>query len=138
MDNYNEHRESAVISDLPTLPSGNDPAMLPQLTGLNWGAALLSWIWLIPIKPLWAGIAFLVGVVIPFGAFGIMGYLLIKGNELAWTHRPFRDVDEFRAVQSAWLKWGVTLLIVSMAIGILSVIAIVALAGAAGAASNMR
>jgi len=28
-----------------SLPSGNDPSLLPTVRGWNWGAFCLSWIW---------------------------------------------------------------------------------------------
>jgi len=34
-------------------------------------------------------------------------YLAVKGNELAWQRRPFRHLDEFRAVQRIWRNWAI-------------------------------
>lgn len=141
MNEMNDYGQEPVISDLPVLPSGNDPSVLPQLTGLNWGAFLLNWIWVYPIKPLWCLYGYLIAQFIPFGGLAMAIYGLIKGNEFAWTHRPFRDVEEFRAVQAAWTKWGIIVVVAGTVISILGFVlffSVIAAAGAAGAAGSMR
>ncbi len=106
-------------------PSGNDPAKLSEIEGLNWGAFLMNWIWLIPINTTWAVITFV--VIFALNCLAGLGsvvqlvlaiYLLLKGNRFAWKFRPFRDVEEFKAVQAAWLKWGIILLAAGLLIGI--------------------
>lgn len=55
--------------------------MVPEeVKGLNWGAFFLNWIWAIG-NNVWIGLAALV----PCVNIVVAIYLLIKGNELAWT-----------------------------------------------------
>jgi hypothetical protein len=107
--------------------SGQPGSALPaEVQGLNWGAFLLNWIWCIPHKA-WLGLILSL-CCSPAG----MIYLLIKGNELAWQNRQFSGVDEFKAVQSAWLKWGLILLAVSVVLSVIGGIMGVILGAAAG------
>lgn len=97
-----------------TAPGLNGP--LPaELGGWNWGAFLLSWIWAIG-NQVWLGLLALV----PLGPLPLIIaiFLGIKGNELAWNARKFESVEQFKAVQSAWAKWGVILFILSILIGV--------------------
>ena len=38
---------------------------------------------------------------------------LIKGNELAWKNRKFKDIEQFKDVQKKWNIWGYTIFILS-------------------------
>ncbi|MDO8513880.1 MAG: hypothetical protein Q7S37_05240 [bacterium] len=40
----------------------------------------------------------------------------IKGNEWAWKNRKFENVEQFKAVQQSWTKWGVVVFILSIII----------------------
>jgi hypothetical protein len=85
-----------------------------EIKGLNWGAFLLNWIWAIG-NQVWIGLAALVPCINIFVAI----YLLIKGNELAWTGpRQWESVEQFKAVQAAWTKWGLIILAVSLGLGV--------------------
>ena len=88
------------------LPSGNDPAALPHVQGWNWGGFFLSWMWALGHERITAAAIILITSFVPFVRWGFKIYFGIKGNELAWTHRRFRDLDEFRSVQRAWMIWG--------------------------------
>ena len=98
----------------PPLPSGNDPAVLPNLPRWNWGACLLTpyWAWAHGMH-LFAFIAFFVGpvsvIILPL----IMGFL---GSGLAWKYRSFASYEEFQRVQSAWARAGVALIIAAIVI----------------------
>ena len=120
---------------LAPLPSGNDPAVLEQIKGLNWGAFLLNWLWTWNnIGVMW-GVIYLVVCFIPglnLASFIASIFLLVKGNELAWTYRRFNSVEEFRAVQGAWVKWGLIVLGVSILISVVACFVIV------GVARNMQ
>jgi hypothetical protein len=97
-----------------------------EVKGLNWGAFLLNWIWAIG-NQVWIGLLALV----PCVNIVVMIYLLVKGNELAWTGpRQWESVEQFKAVQAAWTKWGVILLIVAVVIWVVSIILSIVLAGA--------
>ena len=38
---------------------------------------------------------------------------LIKGNELAWRNRKFKDIKQFKDIQKKWNIWGYTIFILS-------------------------
>ena len=103
----------------PPLPSGNDPAVLPNLPKWNWGAFLLTWIWALGhglhavaiLAFLFSGTGPVVGIV--------MGIL---GNELAWKYRPFPNYEEFRKVQAAWTKWGIIVFVVEVVVMIVGAV----------------
>ena len=89
-------------------PSGNNPAYMEQLKGLNWGAFLLNWLWLGNHAGwLWAIIAFLLSSFTGgFAGLALGIFLLIEGNKIAWKFRSFSSVDECSVVQKSWSKWG--------------------------------
>ncbi|HEU4753456.1 MAG TPA: hypothetical protein VFU47_10155, partial [Armatimonadota bacterium] len=67
----------------------------------------------------WIGLLALVPCINLFVAI----YLLIKGNELAWNGpRQWESVEQFKAVQAAWTKWGVIILIVSIVLYVIQMI----------------
>ena len=81
-----------------------------EVKGLNWAALLLNVVWSIGNK-VWIGLLGLVPPLLPFVAV----YLLIKGNELAWTGpRQWESVEQFKATQTAWQKWAVGVLVLAV------------------------
>ena len=90
-------------------------AVVPEeVKGLNWGAFLLSIVWSIGNR-VWIGLLGLFLPILPFVAV----YLLVKGNELAWTGpREWESVEQFKSVQAAWHKWAVGVLILSVVIAL--------------------
>jgi ABC-type arginine/histidine transport system permease subunit len=52
---------------------------------------------------------------IPGASLIVAILLLIKGNEYAWKNRAFKDVQEFQAVQRAWVIAGVALSLFTLA-----------------------
>ena len=102
---------------------GEQSVVPPELQGLNWGAFMLNWIW-----GLGNGVTIaLLALVVPF--FNV--YLLIKGNELAWKAKRWESVEVFQATQRKWLKGGLILLGVSVALGCLAIVLTFILAAAA-------
>jgi hypothetical protein len=98
-----------------------------EIKGLNWGAFLLSGIWAI-FNQVWIGLL----AFVPCISIFVMIYLLIKGNELAWNGpRQWESVDQFKAVQAAWLKWGLIALAVSIVLNLLYFFVIAAMIGTA-------
>lgn len=81
-----KRQEEEKITEAPEiLPSGNDPAMLREISGWNWGACALTWIWLLAFNmPQWAMVVIAGSCTIPFAAVIVSIILGIKGNELAW------------------------------------------------------
>ena len=92
-----------------------------ELDGWNWGAFLLSWIWGIG-HSVWISFLVFASIVPVIGwviSIGTMIYLGMKGNELAWQHRKFESVEQFKAVQAAWTKWGVIIFVISLVLGLI-------------------
>lgn len=82
-----------------------------ELSGWNWGAFLMSWIWAIG-NSVWIGLLALIGPISLIVAI-ILG---LKGNEWAWQHRKFENVEQFKKVQKTWAIWGLVLFIISLII----------------------
>lgn len=89
--------------------------MPDELRGWNWGAFLLTLIWGISHNVWIALLALIpyVGIVMAF----VLGF---KGNEWAWKNRKFASVEEFRAVQREWAKWGLIVLLALILILVIS------------------
>jgi hypothetical protein len=108
----------------PPLPaylvSGNDPEALPLLNGWNWGGFFLSWMWCLAHERISTGVLILVLGIIPglgtLVRWGFKIYLGVKGNELAWSSRRFRDINEFNDIQRAWTVWGIVIFVISIII----------------------
>lgn len=77
-----------------------------DLKGFNGGAFLLSWVWALNHR-YYLGLLAL----IPCLGLAMQIYLGIKGNEIAWESGRFSTVDDMRACQSIWLKWGLGILV---------------------------
>jgi hypothetical protein len=97
--------------------SGQGPTSVvpPEVKGWSWAAFLMNWIWAIGMST-WIGLLAL----IPYVGFIMVIILGVKGNEWAWQNRKWESVEQFNKVQSIWLKWGIALLIVGVALGILA------------------
>jgi hypothetical protein len=103
------------------LPSGNDPKLLNMTReGWNWGAFVFTWIWLLWHNMVPFGIGLLLASFF-FGPLSLIAsfYLGAKANELAWTYKPFRNLQHFEETEKAWNRWGLVLFLVSMGGGIL-------------------
>lgn len=83
--------------------------------GFNWGAFWLSWVW-----GLSNGVYVSLLVLILPIVWQV--YLGVKGNELAWRHRRFTDVEHFYAVQRTWAKWGWVVAIITVVAGVVSAV----------------
>ena len=106
------------ISQAPVAPTGVNSApstgglngpFPAELRGWNWGAFLLNWIWGIGNSVWIALLSFL-----PFIGLIMLFVLGAKGNEWAWQNRKFDNVEEFKAVQRAWTRWGVGLFLLQV------------------------
>ena len=107
------------------LPSGNDPALLEQVTGWNWGAFFLNWIWAFAHRlPGWAIVILVVGFIPYVGIvnLGLAIYLGVKGSELAWERRPFRDLEDFQACQRVWRNWGIGVFVAGIVITVVAAV----------------
>lgn len=110
--------------------SGQGPqAVAPAevLTGFNWGAFLLNWIWGLGNKTYLTLVIFatvlvswipLIGPLVPLGLCIWFG---MKGNEWAWQNKKWESVEHFHSVQKAWAIWGIALFVIGIVCGILGV-----------------
>ena len=113
---------SANRADAPTGVVQNPNSSLngpfpKELDHWNWGAFLLNWIWAVTHN-VWIGLLAL----IPYVGVIMAIILGIKGNEFAWQHRKFESIDEFKAVQKAWTRWAILLLVFFFLLGFILVI----------------
>lgn len=91
------------------------------LTGFNWGAFLLNWIWGCGNNT-FITLVILVMAFIPivnFFSLFVTIWFGIKGNEWAWQNKKWESVEDFHSVQRTWAKWGVILYIASIVLAIL-------------------
>ena len=86
----------------------------------NWGAFLLNWIWGIGNN---TDIAFLMFVPLVF--FVVPFVLGAKGSSWAWRNKRWDSIDQFKAVQRNWARWGVIVLVLTAVsfVGLLFLIA---------------
>jgi len=100
----------------------------PEISGFNFGAFALNWIWAFAHR-LWGwGIGILVGSCLPIVSLGLAIYLGVKGNELAWKAKHFDSVQQFKDTQKAWTIAGIVVFCISIVmipiIGIMAAVAI--------------
>jgi hypothetical protein len=96
-----------------------------ELSGWNWGAFFLSWIWGIGNNT-W--IAFL--TFIPIVNFIMIFVLGAKGNEWAWQNKRWNSLEHFKKVQKLWGIWGLILFLISVLFMFFVIIAALSVADA--------
>lgn len=77
-------------------------AIVPcEINKWNWGAFLLHWIWGVGNKTLISLLIFVpfVNIAMPF----VLGF---KGSQWAWKNKKWESVEQFKATQRSWAKWG--------------------------------
>jgi hypothetical protein len=81
------------------------------ISGWNWGAFLLTWIWGLGNKTYIAFLVFVpfLGCVWPF----VLG---VKGNEWAWHNKTWQSVEQFEKTQKKWAIWGAITAVLSIVI----------------------
>lgn len=84
----------------------------PEIQRWNWGAFLLSWIWGIGNNTLASLVVF-----VPLLGVAWLFVLGAKGSEWAWRNKRWASVEEFRAAQRRWTRWGVALWLASLVLG---------------------
>lgn len=100
--------------------SGMKSSVPPEIAALkwNWGAFSFSWIWCLNHKMMALGLGIMIVSFIPYVSLLTLPaviYLGISGHKLGWQNRRFEGgVPQFFDVQSAWMKWGVGLLILNL------------------------
>ncbi len=105
--------------------SGQGPqaaAPAEVLTGFNWGACFLNWIWGLGNKTYITLLALVAGFVPFIGgliALGLIIWFGIKGNEWAWQNKKWDSVEHFHSVQKTWATWGIVLFVLGIVLGTL-------------------
>jgi hypothetical protein len=111
--------------------SGQKSTVPPEIAAFkwNWGAFLMNWLWLCFHGMVLYGIGLLVVLIVlnsrhvGFLGLAINIYLGINGHKLAWKNRRFESIEQYKKVETAWMRWGIALAI----IGFLLVVAAIAL-----------
>ncbi len=88
---------------------GESSTIPAEISGWNWGAAGLSWIWGIYHRVWISLLAFIPFVNLVFWI--VMG---IKGNEWAWRKTRWESVEAFKRSQKKWGAWGLGLFILNV------------------------
>jgi len=93
-------------------------SILPaELQGVNWGAFFLSFFWVLAHRT-WIGLL----IFVPYVGWIMSFVLLFKGNEWAWQNRQWESIEQFRAVQRTWARWGVGIMIAGFTFGFLALL----------------
>jgi len=98
--------ESVAAPAFSGLAEGPNTFDVPHevLKKINWGALMLSWIWAIWNAPMKER---LLSFFIPF----YFVLLALKGNQVTLAYRKYDSLDHFLAVQKAWTKWGLIVVV---------------------------
>jgi hypothetical protein len=104
--------------------TGMKGSVPPEIAALkwNWGAFVLTWLWCFNHRMIGWGVGILLASLligwIPGGVLLILPFAIyfgVKGHQLGWQNRQFSGVSEFFSVESAWMKWGVGLFVLNLA-----------------------
>lgn len=89
-----------------------DQGVQSTLSQWNWGAFAITPIWCAAMNQ-WGYFALSLFLNLCCGIGGLVMSIVfgIKGNEMAWTTREWRDIQEFRETQAVWNSWGIGLFI---------------------------
>jgi hypothetical protein len=117
--------ENIEMQSLNNSGQGKAAALPVELSGWNWGAFFLSWIWGIGNNT-W--IAFL--TFIPIVNFVMIFVLGAKGNEWAWQNKRWESTEHFKKVQKIWAIWGLVLFLIGFLFMLFIVIAALSVADA--------
>ncbi len=89
-----------------TSGQGNLAVIPREISGWNWGAFFLGWIWGIG-NNVWIALITL----IPYVGF-IMSFVLgVKGSEWAWKSKRWDSIEHFKGTQRKWAYWGLGLIV---------------------------
>ena len=106
--------ETGVLGAENTSGQGSLAVIPREIGGWNWGAFLLNWIWAMG-NSVWIGLLAL----IPYAGFIMAIVLGVKGSEWAWRNKRWDSIEHFKRTQSTWAKWGVGLVLGSIAFTVL-------------------
>ncbi len=95
------------------------PAELPlEMRKWNWGAFFLALFWSAAMNQ-WA---WFILCFIPYLCIIPPFYLGTKGNEIAWKSRRWESLEQFKATQDVWNKWGLILFLIHLGLILLAII----------------
>jgi hypothetical protein len=90
----------------------------PEISGWNWGAFFLTWIWGIG-NNVWIAFVALCGL-LPYVGWIIslvMAIILgVRGNEWAWQNKRWDSIEHFQKTQRTWMWWGLGMLLLQIAL----------------------
>jgi hypothetical protein len=97
----------------PRSGKGNASEMPAELKGWSWGASGLGIVWGI-YHSVWLSFIQFVPVI------SIIWWLVMgmMGNEWAWSSQPWHSVEEFKASQEKWNKWGLVFFVLGIFVAI--------------------
>jgi hypothetical protein len=104
---------------------GKNSVLPPELSGWNWGAFFLTWIWGIGNNTWIALLTF-----IPVVNFIMIFVLGAKGNEWAWQNKRWNGIDHFKKSQKLWAIWGAVLFLIGILVMFFIIIAALSVADA--------
>jgi len=84
-----------------TSGQGEAAALPAGVDTWNWGAFFLNWIWGIGNNTFIALVMF-----VPFVNMIMIFVLGAKGSAWAWRNKRWESVEQFKAIQRQWAKWG--------------------------------
>ncbi|NWF51304.1 MAG: zinc ribbon domain-containing protein [Ignavibacteriaceae bacterium] len=96
---------------------GSMALLPPELSGWNWGAFFLTWIWGIGNNT-WIALLSL----IPLVNIVMIFILGAKGNEWAWQNKRWDSVDHFKHVQKLWGIWGAVIFFASIIFALMIIV----------------
>ncbi len=96
---------------------GEQSVIPAEISGWNWGAALLTWIWGIG-NSVWLSLI----VFLPLANLFWWIVLGINGNEWAWKARAWGSIEEFQETQRTWARWGLIIFGISFGITAIGII----------------
>lgn len=105
--------------------SGQGPqSVVPAevLTGFNWGAFFLNWIWGLGNKTYIALLTLVAGFIPLVGGIAALALVIwfgIKGNEWAWQNKKWESLEHFHSVQKTWAIWGIALFVLGIVCAVL-------------------
>ena len=89
---------------------GKTAVVPPEISGWNWGAFLLNWIWGIGNNTFIALLMF-----VPFVNL-VMAFILgAKGSVWAWRNKQWQSVEHFKSVQRKWALWAIAVYLLAIA-----------------------
>lgn len=95
-----------------TSGQGAQAVLPPEISGWNWGAFMMNWVWGLGNNTYIALLMF-----VPLANIIMMFMLGAKGNAWAWRNKKWDSVAHFQRVQRKWAIAGLIILVVAVLLG---------------------